>query len=56
MMRNPESTIGNLIDKQKTAYISSIDSNGFPNTKAMLAPRKKRRNKKIFILQQILHQ
>lgn len=41
MMRNPESTIGNLIDKQKTAYISSIDSNGFPNTKAMLAPRKR---------------
>lgn len=41
MMRNPESTIGNLIDKQKTAYISSIDSNGFPNTKAMLASRKR---------------
>lgn len=41
MMRNPEATIGNLIDKQKTAYISSVDSEGFPNTKAMLAPRKR---------------
>lgn len=41
MMRDPEKTIGNLIDKQKTAYISSIDKDGYPNTKAMLAPRKR---------------
>lgn len=41
MMRNPEITIGNLIDKQKTAYIGSIDSDGFPNIKAMFAPRKR---------------
>lgn len=41
MMRNPESTIGNLIDKQKTAYISSIDKDGFPNIKAMFSPRKR---------------
>ena len=40
-MRDPEKTIGNLVDKQKTAYISSVDENGFPNTKAMLAPRKR---------------
>ena len=40
-MRDAEKTIGNLIDKQKTAYISSVDENGFPNTKAMLAPRKR---------------
>ena len=39
MMRNPESTIGNLIDKQKVVYVSSVDSEGFPNTKAMFAPR-----------------
>ena len=26
--------------KQKTAMISSVDGEGFPNTKAMLAPRK----------------
>ena len=40
-MRDPEKTIGNLIDKQKTAYISSVDEDGYPNTKAMLAPRKR---------------
>lgn len=40
MMRNAEQTIGNLIDKQSTACISSVGFEGFPNTKAMLAPRK----------------
>jgi general stress protein 26 len=34
-------TIENLIDHQKTAYIASIDENGYPNMKAMLAPRKR---------------
>ncbi len=29
-----------FIKKQKTAMISSVDADGFPNTKAMLAPRK----------------
>lgn len=29
-----------FIREQKTAMISSIDEDGFPNTKAMLAPRK----------------
>ncbi len=41
MMRDPEQTIGNLIDKQGVAFISSIDSEGYPNTKAMLPPRKR---------------
>lgn len=41
MMRDPESTVGNLIDKQKTAFLSSVDDAGFPNTKAMLAPRER---------------
>ena len=40
-MRNPEQTIGNLIDKQSVAFISSIDKDGYPNTKAMLPPRKR---------------
>jgi general stress protein 26 len=40
-MRNPEQTIGNLIDKQGVAFISSVDDKGFPNTKAMLPPRKR---------------
>jgi len=35
------STIENLIDHQSTAYIASIDADGFPNMKAMLAPRKR---------------
>lgn len=40
-MRDKEKTIGNLIDKQSVAFISSIDKDGFPNTKAMLPPRKR---------------
>jgi len=40
-MRNPEQTIGNLIDKQGISFIGSIDSDGFPNMKAMLPPRKR---------------
>lgn len=34
-------TIEHLIDKQSTAFIGSIDEQGYPNTKAMLAPRKR---------------
>lgn len=41
MMRDVEKTIGNLIAKQKTTYISSIDEDGFPNTKAMYPPKKR---------------
>ena len=40
-MRDAEKTIGNLIDKQKVSFISSVDDEGFPNTKAMLPPRKR---------------
>lgn len=38
-MRNPEQSIGNLIDKQGVAFIGSVDQEGFPNVKAMLQPR-----------------
>lgn len=48
MMRDVEKTIGNIIDKQKTAFISSVDEDGFPNTKAMLAPRKREGIKTIY--------
>lgn len=41
MMRDAENTIGNLIDKQGVSFISSLDDEGFPNTKAMLPPRKR---------------
>ena len=40
-MKDAEKTIGNLIDKQTVAFISSVDADGFPNTKAMLQPRKR---------------
>lgn len=39
MMRDSQQTIGNLIDKQSVAFISSVDGDGYPNTKAMLPPR-----------------
>ncbi|WMJ85015.1 pyridoxamine 5'-phosphate oxidase family protein [Oscillospiraceae bacterium LTW-04] len=41
MMRDAQQTIGNLIDKQNVAFISSLDGDGFPNTKAMLLPRRR---------------
>ncbi len=40
-MRDAVATIGNMLDKQKVVYISSVDEGGFPNTKAMLAPRER---------------
>lgn len=36
MIRDVEQTIGNLIDKANTTFISYIDKDGFPVTKAML--------------------
>lgn len=39
-MRDVVKTISNLIAKQSVAFISSVDENGYPNTKAMLPPRK----------------
>jgi len=47
-MRDAEKTIGNIIDKQKICYISSIDEDGFPNTKAMLKPRKRNGIKEVY--------
>ena len=40
-MKNPEKTIGSIIEAQSIAFIGSVDSKGFPNMKAMLAPRKR---------------
>ena len=40
-MKDAEQTIGNLIDKQSVSFISSVDGDGFPNSKAMLPPRKR---------------
>lgn len=40
-MKDVQKTIGNLIDRQGTAFIGSVSAEGFPNVKAMLAPRKR---------------
>jgi general stress protein 26 len=47
-MRDSSKTIGNLIDKVTVSIISSVDENGFPNSKAMLPPRKREGIKYIF--------
>lgn len=48
-MKNPESTFGKLIDKQKICYLGSIGTDGFPNIKAMLSPRKRNGIKEFFL-------
>lgn len=40
-MRDPEKTIGNIVDKQTVLFLGSVDEEGFPNIKAMLQPRKR---------------
>ena len=40
-MKDVEKTVGRIVDNQKVAFISSVDADGFPNMKAMLAPRKR---------------
>ncbi|KAB3538532.1 pyridoxamine 5'-phosphate oxidase [Alkaliphilus pronyensis] len=47
-MRNPESTIANLIDSQGTSFISSVDSDGYPTTRAMLQPRHREGIRRIY--------
>jgi general stress protein 26 len=47
-VRDSVKTIGGLIDKVSVSIISSIDSEGFPNTKAMLPPRKREGIKYIY--------
>jgi general stress protein 26 len=41
MMRDPEKTIGTIIDSVKVSLIGSVDGHGYPNAKAMLPPRKR---------------
>jgi len=40
-MRDAVKTIGGIIDNITVSMIGSIDTNGFPNMKAMLPPRKR---------------
>jgi len=47
-MRDPEKTVGNMIDAANVSIISSVDETGYPNTKAMLPPRKREGIKHLF--------
>lgn len=40
-MRDPEATVGKMIDRCKTCFLSYLDRDGFPVTRAMLAPRER---------------
>ena len=40
-MRDPEKTIGGIMDKASYATISYIDADGYPVSKAMLPPRER---------------
>lgn len=40
-MRDVEKTVGGMADKAKTAYLSYLDEEGFPTTRAMLRPRER---------------
>lgn len=48
-MRDANKTIGDMIDRASATIISSVDENGFPNTKAMLPPRKRNGIKEIYL-------
>lgn len=47
-MRDSEKTIGGIIDKAGVSIIGSVDGDGFPNSKAMLKPRKRKGIKEIY--------
>lgn len=40
-MKDAEKTVGKMIDKSSTSYISYVDDEGYPITKAMLKPRER---------------
>lgn len=40
-MKDPDKTIGNLIDTQNVSFLGSVSPDGFPEIKAMLKPRKR---------------
>ena len=48
-MKDVEKTAGSMIDKQRVAFIGSLDFEGFPNVKAMLQPRKREGIKTIYL-------
>lgn len=38
-MKDVEKTVGNMFDNQRVVFVGSIDTEGFPNTKAMYQAR-----------------
>lgn len=48
-MRDVEKTVGGMIDKLKTAFLGSVDAEGFPNVKAMLQPRRREGIKMLYL-------
>ncbi len=48
MMRNPSETIGKMIDKAGTSFVSYTDNEGYPVTRAMLSPREREGIKTIY--------
>ena len=48
MKKDINEKVEKLIAEAKTAFIASVDENGFPNMKAMLIPRKRRNGLKTF--------
>ena len=47
-LKGVKDLIAKMADTLPTAYISSVDEEGFPCTKAMLAPRKREGIKKFY--------
>ena len=47
-MKDPESTIDKMIDSQKTTFVGSVDADGYPNMKAMFAPRVREGIKRLY--------
>ena len=48
-MKNPEQIIGDLIDTQDICFLSFINSQGFPTSRAMLNPRKRQGIKEFYL-------
>ncbi|MCR4572318.1 MAG: pyridoxamine 5'-phosphate oxidase family protein [Lentisphaeria bacterium] len=48
MIRDPQKTIGALIDKCSIAQLCYVDKNGFPVTRAMLKPRERNGLRKFY--------
>ena len=47
-MKNIVEKVSELIEKETVSFISSVDEDGYPNTKAMLAPCKKEKIKSFY--------